>query len=303
MANSIAEIGRQWDRDIVPVLQSESIGRSLIPKNMKLSGKGIGNTSVKTFGYKGTAAAITDYNIRGDIADTLDVGDSQILIPIQQDMITIPRRSYEAMAEGGYAVDSDMALDMAKKVSLELDTTFIQGWKPDGTNYEVKGLYQVAGNSHAGYDLGTYGNLIKTVAKGLQLLQEDKIYAPAYNLVIAADQYFETVVSESTAGIEEYTKALKLLNLRAGGSQPGQILMSTDLASGTGFMCPIATQATMQYFDYVEAQQPKFSSFFSNGDTESGDINMRLMGAAVPRFKHLDSSSLTDPCVCKFTTL
>ena len=47
MTNELAEIGRQWDRKIVQVLQTRSIGRQLVPKNMELSGKGIGNTSVK----------------------------------------------------------------------------------------------------------------------------------------------------------------------------------------------------------------------------------------------------------------
>ena len=301
MANTIAEIGRQWDKDILPVLMANSVGRMLIPKNMKLSGKGIGNTSVQSYGYKGTAAAITDYNLRGDIADTFDVGESSIKIPIQQDMITIPRRSFEAMAQAGYAVDSDMALDMAKKVTIELDSTIIQGWKPDGTNYEIKGFYQIAGNSHAGYDLGTYGNLIKTIALGIQYLKEDKIYSPAYNFVMSPTQYYQAVVSESTAGLEEYAKALKLLNLGAGGAQPGQILMSEDLAAGTGFMAPIATEANRQYFDLIEAQQPKFTSYFKDGNTETGDINLQLIGAAVPRFKHISSG--VDPCVMKFTAI
>ena len=101
MSNDLAEIGRQWDRKIVPVLQQQSMGRKLVPKNMELSGKGIGNTSVQNYGYKDTASAITDFNIRHDIADTIDVGGQKILIPIQQDMITIPRRTFEEMKLGG----------------------------------------------------------------------------------------------------------------------------------------------------------------------------------------------------------
>ena len=189
MANSLAEIGRQWDKNIVPVLQQMSVGRKLIPVNRELSGKGIGNTSVKNYGYKSTAEAITDYNIRNDIADHVDIGDSTILIPIQQDMEIIKRRTFESMKQDGITIEADRAADMAVKLTKELDSIIIQGWKPDGTNYETKGFYQIAGNSNAGTDFGTYGGAIATVAKGLELLQEDGVYSAAgYNLVVAPTQ-------------------------------------------------------------------------------------------------------------------
>lgn len=301
MVNTLSDIGRQWDKQIVPVLQQMSVGRRLIPVNRELSYKGIGNTSVKNYGYKSTASAITDYNIRNDIADHVDVGDSTILIPIQQDMEIVKRRTFESMKYDGITVDADRAKDMAQKLSLELDEVIIQGWKPDGTNYETKGFYQIAGNSHAGFDFGTYGNAIKTVAKGLELLQEDNIYSGAgYNLVIAPAQYFELISSQSSTGIRELPQVLEILNTGASG-QPGQVVMSPKLSSATGFMAPTATEANSIYFDLIEAQVPKNSLRYDQGNEDSGDIILQQIGAAVPRFKHISSG--TDPSVCKFTAV
>jgi len=303
MSNDLAEIGRQWDRKIVPVLQQQSMGRKLVPKNMELSGKGIGNTSVQNYGYKDTASAITDFNIRHDIADTIDVGGQKILIPIQQDMITIPRRTFEEMKLGGYAVDSDMAMQMAAKLSSELDTTLIDGWKPDGTNYKVKGFYQAAGNSTAGSDFGTYGNAIKSVAAAIELFDTDKIRSDAgFNLVLAGTQYYQLLSSESSSGIAELPKVIDMLNLNTGG-RAGTVMMSPDLAAGTGFMSPTATPGNIIYFDLIEALQPTNYLTYTNADPTNGDIILRQQGAATIRFKHMDSSSLTDPAVCKFTAI
>jgi uncharacterized linocin/CFP29 family protein len=302
MSNELAEIGRQWDRKIVEVLQSQSLGRKLIPKNNELSGKGIGNTSVKSYGYASMADAITDYNIRQDIADGINISGSTILIPIQQDMVEIKRRNFEAMKFDGVSIDSDMAKGMAVKVTKELDKTIIDGWKPDGTNYEVKGFYQVAGNSSAGSDFGTYGNAIKSVGAGLEALNNDGVYSDAgYNLVVAATQYFQLLTSQSSTGIMELPQVLEMLNIGTAG-QPGQVMMSPDLTAANGFMAPTATAGNAIYFDLIEAQQPKNLLKYKNGDSEEGDIIITQRGAAVPRFKHLDSNGV-DPAVHKFTAI
>lgn len=300
--NELANIGKQWDKDIQPYLLGQSIGRQLIPKNMKLSGKGIGNTTVQSFGYKATADAITDYDIRNDMGSGVDIEGAKVIIPIQQDEIEIKRRQFEAMISDGMAVDSDMIAQMAVKVAQELDKTIIQGWKPDGSTYVVKGFYQVAGLSDAGSDIGTYKGAMTTVATGLQKFRAAKIYSQGYNLVLAPAQYNELLISESSTGIPEWEKVIKLLNVGAPGN-PGRILASEDLAAGTGFMAPVSTPANSIYFDLIEAQQPTNDLRYKNGDEKYGDIMLRLVGAAAPRFKYMNASTGTTPVVCKFTGL
>jgi uncharacterized linocin/CFP29 family protein len=302
MTRELAEIGRQWDKKVGNVWMTQSIGRTLVPKNMELSGKGIGNTSVKSQSYTAMADAITDFNILQDIADTIDIEGQTILIPIQQDMVEIKRRTFESMKFDGISVDSDVAKTMAVKVAKELDTTIIQGWKPDGTNYKVKGFYQIAGNSSAGSDFGTYGNAIKSVSAALEALNADGVYSDAgYNLVVAPTQYYQLMSSQSTTGIMELPQVLEMLNIGVNG-QPGQIKVSPDLSAATGFVAPTATAGNSIYFDLIEAAQPKNLLKYKNGDNEEGDIIITQRGAAVPRFKGLDDSSLC-PAVHKFTAI
>ena len=301
-ANALATLGRVFDRAITPVLMNQSVGRQLLPKNMAISGGGIGNTSVLAFGYVGTADAVTEYNILENFADTIDLTESTIKIPIQQDMVRIPRRTFETMKSQGLTPDADYAIQMAKKVSAALDKTVIQGWKSGNTSYEVNGFFKVAGLSHSGFDFGTYGGALKTVGEGVRQLMENKIFSQGYNLVLHPEQYNKLLMSESAYGMEELPKVLRMMNQMAGGGEPGQIYVSDYLEPGTGFMAPVATPANQIYFDLIEAQQPKHYLSFVNGDTDLGDILMRQIGAAVPRFKYLDSEGLS-PTVCKFTAL
>lgn len=302
MASDLAEFGRQFDREVAPVWQNKSLGRILVPKNTQLSGKGIGNTSVKSYAYTSTADAITDYNILQDIEEGINTTPQTILIPIQQDVVEIKRRDWEAMKFDGINVDSDVAKVMAVKVTKELDTTIIQGWKPDGTNYKVKGFYQIAGNSSAGSDFGTYGGAMDSVAAALEALNDDAVYSDAgYNLVVAPTQYYQLLKSRSSTGDREMPQVLEMLNADATG-QPGKILMTKDLSAATGFVAPTATPSNSIYFDLIEAAQPKNIVKYKNGDAEEGDIIITQRGAAVPRFKGLDSSGLC-PAVHKFTAI
>lgn len=302
MTNELAEIGRQWDRKIVQVLQTRSIGRQLVPKNMELSGKGIGNTSVKSYGYKSTADAITDMNIRQDLADSIDVEGKTVLIPIQQDMIEIPRRTFESMKFDGINVDSDVAMQMAVKVGKEFDKTIIDGWAPDGTNYLVKGFYQIAGNSGAGSDFGTYGNAVKSVSAAIEALNTDGVYSDAgYNLVVNPTQYFQLISSQSSTGLREFPQVIEILNQDATG-QPGRVFSTTDVAAAKGLLMPTATPGNSIYFDYIEAQQPTNLLKYKDGDTQEGDIIITQRGAATIRFKHVDSSGV-DNSVYKFTAI
>lgn len=302
MTNDLADFGRQFDRKCAPVWQSKSIGRILIPKNMELSGKGIGNTSVKGYAYTSNADAITDYDIRQDIEDSVNTTPQTILIPIQQDIVEIKRRDFEAMKFDGINVDSDVAQVMAVKVTKELDSTIVQGWKPDGTNYKVKGFYQIAGNSSAGSDFGSYGGALDSVAAALEALNDDAVYSDAgYNLVVAPTQYYQLLKSKSTNGDLELPRVVEMLNIGASGT-PGQVMVSKDLSAATGFVSPTATPGNSIYFDLIEAQQPTNLLKYKNGDDREGDIIITQRGAAVPRFKGLNGSGLC-PAVHKFTAI
>ena len=301
MANALAELGKQWDDVIVPVLQTNAIGKMLMPINTDLSGKGLGALSIDTFNYVARGSAQISYNIQQNIEDRVDITVGDLKIPVLQDDVVIPRRDWDAYALRGVPLEDDIANDMAAKVATQMTSLVVMGWKPDGTNYTIKGMYQVADNTVAGSDFDTFGNALKTVAAAISKLKEDGIYSAGYNLGLSSLNYAELLGSYSSAGVSEYEAVLNMLNADATG-QIGRVFDCGDLAAGTGMVAPVASQENRRYFDIVEPQEPTFSLWYADGNTESGDVKTRLLGAAVPRFKHLDSSG-KDDCVCTITGL
>lgn len=302
MTNPLLDvIGKQFDKAIVPTLQAQTIGKKLIPINGDLSGKGLGVLTVKTMRYVARAEASNSYDIQQDIEDTVDVDSIDTRIPVQQDDVKIKRRDWDAYALQKIPLENDLAIDMAGNIALKQTTIVVDGWKPTGS-YKIKGMYQVAGNSVEATSFDAFKGAIKTFAACVTKLKTSKIYSQGYNAVVASDIMAELEASCSDAGIQEMDLALNILNRAApAGSKPGQIYESPDLADGTGFVAPIASQENLRYFDLIETQQPKNHLWFDNGNEQSGDVYVRQLAALVPRFKHLNKTTLTDPCVCKFT--
>ena len=293
MVSALEAIGKHLDREIVPVLKSQSIIRKLIPLNKQLSGKGIGLTAVETFNYAATGGASTDYMIQEHQSDTMDITSDTLKIPVQQQEITIDARTWKMLVANGTKIETDSAAEMAANISVEQDTNGIQSWKPDGTNVEIDGLYSVAGNTYAGASFDTYGNAILAATNAKKELKADNIRSNGYNMTLHGDQYAELEGSLSTTGVEEMPQVKRILG--AGG----EVFESNDLTAGTGMVTPIASQENKRFFDLVEAQAP-INRVFVIGDPETSPVHIRQVAAMTQRFKHLDSSD-NDACVCTVT--
>jgi len=301
MVNALANLKNQWDKDIAPTLYAQDISKQLMPINPQLSNQGLGVLSIDSLKYVARGSASINYDIQQDIEDTVNIDLANLKIPVQQDDTKIRRRDWEAYVKQGIPISSDLAQDMAANIAVQRTTLVVDGWKPDGTNYDINGMYQVANNTVAGADFDTFGNAYKTVAACLKELKTDKIYSPGYNLVLAGLNYAELMGSISTNGVSEAQMVLDLLNRDAPpGTQPGRIFEGTDLAAGTGMVAPIAAQANLRYFDLIETQEPVNHLWFEDGNEVSGDIKARQIGAMVPRFKHLVGGK--DNCVCTISS-
>lgn len=303
MANTLANLKNQWDKDIVPTLYAQDISRQLMPINPALSNKGLGVLNIDALKYVARGDAIINYDIQQDIEDTVDLSGTTWKIPVQQDDVKIKRRDWDAYALQGIPIESDLALDMTANIAVQRTTLVVDGWKPDGTNYAVKGMYQVANNTVSGLDFDTFGNAYKTIAACIKELKTDKIYSQGYNVTLSGLNYAELEGSVTSNGVSEMDLVLNLINRDAPpGTQPGRVFNGVDLAAGTGMVSPIASQANLRYFDIVETQEPIHHMWYEDGNEQSGDIKVRQVGAMVPRFKHLDSQG-KDNCICTFTGL
>lgn len=295
--NALAILGRQFDTAIIPTLRANNIGKMLMPINPALSGQGLGVLSVETFNYVARAEAVTDYDIQQNIGDPVDIQGKIIKIPVQQDDAIIKRRNWDAYINKGVPIQNDLAQDMAVNIALQQTKVIVDGWAPNGTDFMIKGLFKVAKNTHSGADSGTFGNMLKNVTQSIGVLKGEKVYSLGYNFTIPSFNMAELEASIQY-GVKETTLILEALNRGLPpGQQPGQIYESPDLTAGTGFVSPVATPENMRFFDIVETQIPVNQLWYQDGNEESGDVNVRQIGALVPRFKHLTSSA-TDPCVC-----
>lgn len=302
MVNALAQIGKYWDVEVAEVIRAQTIGRKLIPVNTKLSYKGLGMTEVATNAYTARTAAVIDYDIVEDnlAADTIDVTGKTLKVPVQQDDCKIKRRAYESFKLRGTPIEADRAADMASNVVDQEDALIINGWAPDGTNYELNGMFKVANNTATGADFDTYGNALASVSAGLAELWTDNIHSAGYNLLLHPTEYGKLIGSYSSAGIWEYTQVLEQLNANA-PAKPGMIYQTTNITATTGLIAPIASQANKRFFDLVIAQRPT-NEVWTEGAPQTGSVLARLVGALVPRFKHVDSSGLDD-CICTLTGL
>lgn len=298
----LTRLKKELDDSVVPVLTTQSYGRQLMPINPKLSGLGLGVLTVETLRYVARGSAITNYDIQKDIEDMVDIESFDTRVPVQQDKVRIKYRDWLAYQKKGIPLQTDISTDMTAKIIAEQDKIVADGWKPQGTNYLIKGMYQVAGNSVSASDGGTYGNLKAAVVEAISKSHTSGVYSAGYNLGIAAFNYGELVDSENTYGKEEWDAVIKVLNKNApAGTTPGWIYEVPDLAAGTAMVAPVASQANLRYFDLIECQVPENEVYYETNSSKS-DIIVEQVGALVPRFKHLTSAG-TDVCVCKITGL
>lgn len=302
--NALKTLGTTFDTAIVPTLRANSIGKTLMPVNPDYSNKGLGFLQIENFKYVARGDARINYDIQQDMGDGVDIESQVVKIPVQQDDAVIKRRDWDAYNLKGVSIETDLATDMAANIANKQTSLIVNGWSQNGTTYEIKGLYPVAGNTVAGSDSGTFGGILKSVAGAISKLKEDKIYSAGYNAVLSSFTCSELDGSISN-GVAESELILKILNRSAGGGQPGQIIESPDLVGGTGFVSPVATPENKRFFDLAETVIPKNQLWFDQGNVESGDICVRQVGAIVPRFKHLKyvGGSWVDDCVCTITAM
>jgi hypothetical protein len=299
MANTLATLTQQFDKDIVTPLQAYSMGKKLIPLNPKFSGQGIGVINIKTARYIARADAVTNYDLQDTIGDTVDLNGFELFIPIQQDEIKIKRRDWEAYAYAGVPIESDIATDMSQKIATEQSKVILDGWKPKKNgDYVIKGMLQVAKETVELSDYSSFGKALKDVNSSITKLKQNFIYsADGYNVTYSTNLMDEVGANYDTGRLETEL-ILTSLNRGVTGT-PGQIFEGPTLPDDTALVSPVASQGNKTYFDIIETQQPKNNLWFADGNADSGDVKGRQYGALVPRFKHLNTATMLDPCVVK----
>lgn len=166
---------------------------------------------------------------------------TKTILKVEKDFY-IGRWQLERAREQGRNPIQEHVESATYKVALAEDHLLLNGWAEDGTNKDIEGLYQAAGNTTAGADFGTYGNAIASALAGIALMEADLQYGP-FKLLLNPVQNRELQGSyHGTSGEAETPLVNQLLNDLGYGKVGGvddvtkRIYSMPQLTAGKGLM-------------------------------------------------------------------
>jgi len=209
--------------------RKHSIARQIIGVRPLNAGVGLQQWTYDTLTEVSDAQITYAFTETGE--DVADFGRSHVPIPVIHKEFRIGFRDIVAAQRGGYPLQSATADSASYKVMLQENAMLLNGYAADGTNYDIKGLYQSAGNTETtSKDFETAGNAMSKVQLAITKMLEDDIYGP-YNLVLNPVQFMQLAVSVlgSGAGDREITMVKELL-------EGGQIYSTPFQTVDTGML-------------------------------------------------------------------
>lgn len=293
MANELYTLTRQFDKSIVQTLRETPSGMSLLPLNTDY--RGLGKSAVRVVGYTGRGSAKIGFEIMKTAGDGVDITGWDTKIAVIQDDAVIKRTDWEAYVENGIPISNDIALEMTANIQASVDDIIFQGWAADGTTYDIKGLYQVAGTATTGAVTSTYGDTIISVNTAIANLETAGIYSPGWILGLNPANYAEA--NQIQYGVRELREVIDTLG------QGGRVVKNSRVTANYGLVWPAPLEVNRRFFDIVETVPPFHDVYFMD-NSKTSDIGVRQITRLGVRFKHQSSSGTgTDVSVSKISGL
>jgi uncharacterized linocin/CFP29 family protein len=170
--------------------------------------------------------------------DIVDLSRTTLPVVVVKKGFRVNRRSLAASRTYGTPLDTANAKSAAYKVAKKEDELILDGYAADGSTYDIKGLYQKAGNSDTGSSFGTSGQGIDSLNAAMALLLADNIYPP-YHMVLNPTQYMEMHNELSSTAVLE----IDVLRRMLGG---GEVFVTPAQTAGTGMVLAAGDRG---YFD------------------------------------------------------
>ena len=292
MTNELYTLTRQFDKAIVPVLRETPSGMSLLPLNTDY--RGLGKSAVRIMGYASRGAAKIGFEILKTAGDGVDLTGFDTKIAVIQDDAVIKRTDWDAYTENGVPISNDLAFEMTGNIQKAIDTLIYQGWAQNGTTYDIKGLYQVAGTATTGADFGTFGNALKSVNAAIADLEDAGVYSPGHILALNKTQYSQ-LASSISSGVVEMTEVMKALGTG------GRVVKNSNVTVDYGLCFPAPLDVNRKFFDIVETVPPQHDVYYID-NSKTSDVGVRQITRLGVRFKHQSSSGTgTDVAVSKIS--
>lgn len=277
MTNALATFSKEIDSSLVPALRNALIGRKLVHVTPE---KGFGITSVDWGKITDVSDGYVSYGFRDGNEDKIEVSLTNSKIPVYWKDYTVDRRIYESWLRSGIDVDRASSISAAYKAAKAENAAIMMGISNDGTNYDLNGLYQGAGNDYSvSKDFGTYGNATDALAGVYELMDDDGIPVDSlsFNWVLATTQRRQLMASRSANGIKEMPDILDMLN-------GGQIFGTNTLTAGTGLVSPTENVGE-PYLDFYMTSDFRTEHGVDSKHPDTGDLNGRVYSAGILRIK------------------
>ncbi|RLG34229.1 hypothetical protein DRN97_03010 [Methanosarcinales archaeon] len=281
--NSLEEFSKYVDAELVEPLRAVLIGRKIVPVTPE---HGLGVSAVEFHKIVEMGEGVVTYSFSDAGEDEINITPTTLKLPIHIKDYRIDRRHYESYREKGINIDNSTALSAAFVAANKEDATIIRGYAGDGSTYDIKGLYEGAGNTYAGSDFGTAGNPTDAVAGAMDALEQDDVPVSSCNLILHPTQRNELRALRNSYGIREEPEVLEMLN-------GGAIYSSKALTAGTGLLIPTVNLAR-PYFDYFLGVDWRTEHGTESEHPDTSDLHGRVYSTGVLRIKH-------DVAICTIT--
>jgi uncharacterized linocin/CFP29 family protein len=289
MANSLATFSKEIDTKLIDPLRNVLKGRKLVAVTPE---KGFGITSVDWGKITDVSDGLVSYGFSDGNVDAIHVALTNSKVPVYWKDFKVDRRVYEGWRVRGIDVDAASAIAAGYKAAKAEDAAIVMGVTNDGTNYDINGLYQGAGNDYStSADFGTAGNATAALAGAYNLMDADGIPVDslAFNMALSSVQYQQLLASRFTNGQRELPDILDMLN---GGSV---FSVGTVLTAGTGMVLPNPAVGE-PYVDFYLTSDFKTEHGVDAKHPDTGDLNGRVYSAGILRIKQ-------DVAICKLSVI
>lgn len=290
----------QASQDIIPILRDTLIGRRLASINPYM--KGDGKTAFEITSISDLSDGFIQWNLPtgNEFSDSIRSDLRVVNVPVIYKKFEVRMSDLLAWENRKFGIGSDNSLNLvsavtaARKVAEQEEQMIMDGWKPDGSTYVVKGFVQAAGNTIAGGSIAAAGTMYQYVVDAISALEADTVFGDggAYNLAITPEIKAALLGKRYVNGDREFPAVKEILN-------GGDIFTSRYLPSGTALVLPV--DRTRQYFEFlnpvdhrIEFAAPKFSRL-----SPVEGIAYELF---TPSYQRVNANGTTD-AVCKITGL
>jgi len=288
MVNALTEFSKKLDEKLVSPLRQVLKGRKLVSVT---SPQGFGITNVDWGKITEMSGGMVSYSFTSGNTDQIDATLVNSKIPVYWKDYEIDRRIFEGWRQRGIDIDAANAIAAAYAAAKVEDAAIINGVTNDGTNYDILGLYQGAGNDYnTATTLGTFGNATTALAGAINLMDDAGIPVDSLKLnwCVNSSAYHKIRRTRSAQGQLELPDLLDLLN---GGEL---ISVGTTLTTAQAFVLPDSSVGE-PYVDYyltadfqTDPKTPEYQT--------TGNIGGRVFSAGVLRIKQ-------DDAICRMSNL